>query len=92
MRDAKLLPKGYQQLTSAGAVLTPTVPSGASWALIKTETKAVRWRDDGTNPDGSTGMLLDVGDEFWYTGALNKLRLIEDGATSTAKVSIAYYA
>lgn len=92
IRDALSSPKGYQKVTSAGTVITPTVPAGASRALIKTETKGVRWRDDGTNPDGTTGMLIDTGDEFWYTGSLAKLRLIEDGGTSTAIVHFAYYA
>lgn len=91
-KDTPLEPKGYQQLTSAGAVLALTVPVGARYALLKPETKAFRYRDDGVDPSGTVGMLVDVGDEFWYTGKLGKLRFIEDGATSTAKLSVLYYA
>lgn len=91
IRDASLQPLGYEQLTSAGAALTPTVPSGARYILIKVETKAFRWRDDGTNPTGTVGTPIDVGDEFFYTGKPGAIRLIEDGATSTGKLNLTYY-
>jgi len=92
VRDATLQPKGYQKLTSAGSVLTPTVPSGAGRMLVKAETKAFRWRDDGTNPTGTDGMSIDTGDELWYTGQARAIRFIEDGGTSTATLHISYYA
>ena len=91
-RDATLQPKGYVKVTSAGSVITPSVPSGAGRVIVKCETKGFRWRDDAVNPDGTTGMLIDVGDELFYTGQLRALRFIEDGATSTGTLHFAYYA
>jgi hypothetical protein len=92
VKDATMSPKGYTKTVSAGAVITLTVPAGASRVLLKAETKGFRWRDDGTNPDGTTGMLIDTGDEFWYTGQLRAIRLIEDGASSTATLHASFYA
>ena len=91
VKDATLKPLGYTKTASAGSVLTPTIQAGARYLMIKCETKAFRWRDDGTNPDTNTGMLIDVGDEFWYSGNLAALRFIEDGATSTATLHISQY-
>lgn len=95
VRDGCLEPKGYEQIVSAGAafgLVTTGTAEGAKYALLKAITKAFRWRDDGTDPTGTTGMLIDIGDEFMYTGKLAKLRLIEDGATSTATLQVAKYA
>lgn len=89
VKDQALKPLGYQQLTSLSAATALTVPAGARFALLKTETQPVRWRDDGTNPTAAIGMLLDVGDEFWYTGALKKLKVIE--TTASATLNVAYY-
>ncbi len=92
VKDSPLEPKGYVQLTSAGVVLTPTVPAGSKYAMISVQTKGVRFRDDGTNPTGTTGVLIPVGIMYWYSGKVGALRFIEDGATSTAKVDILFYA
>jgi len=89
-RDATLSPKGYQKISAPDTATALTVPSGAGRALIKTETQAVRWRDDGTNPTTTDGMLIDVGDEFWYTGQLKAFRVIS--AVAGAVVHVNYYA
>lgn len=94
-RDTILQPKGYSKITSLNTAKTlgggslGAVPAGAKYALIKTETQAVRWRDDGTNPTATDGMLIDVGDEFWYTGQLRSLSLLETAASAT--VHVAFY-
>lgn len=89
-----LSPFGYQQITSLSAATALTVPAPtnavpATLALIQAEVQNVRWRDDGTNPTASVGMLLVVGDILPYTGDLSKLKFIE--ATTGAKLNVSYY-
>lgn len=90
VRDTTLQPKGYQKIAGLAASTSLSVPAGAKYALIKTETQTVRWRDDGVDPTTTDGMLIDVGDEFWYTGQLTEIEFIQTAATATLHVS--YYA
>jgi len=93
VRDAKLKPKGYQQILAAtldAGATNLTVPAGASYALLKAEAQAIRWRDDGVAPTTSAGMIIDVGDEFWYTGELSAIEFISD--TAGAILNVSYYA
>ena len=93
VRDQLLKPLGYEQLTSAGAVLVPTVPAGACRIMIVAETKAIRIRDDGTNPSGTVGFIIPANTIYYYTSSKpGALRIIEDGGTSTAKINLLYYA
>lgn len=89
IRDAIMQPKGYVKVTglSSAVQLSASVPSGASRCLLKVETQPVRWRDDGSNPTSTDGMLIDVGDEFWYTGQVKALRFIETAASATLHIS-----
>ena len=88
---------GYQQLTSLSSSTGLTVPQkdlnglagSATFAVIRCETQAVRYRDDGTAPTASVGMPLAVGDVLEYDGDLNKIRFIEQAAS--AKINILYY-
>lgn len=89
-RDVTLQPKGYQKLTPT-TVTGLTVPAGATYALIKTETQVVRWRDDGEDPTATDGMKIDVGDEFWYPGQLTKILFLDTGAGAST-VHVSYYA
>lgn len=84
-----LTAKGYQQITSLSAAAAMTVPSGATVALIQAETKDIRWRDDGTNPTSSVGMILPAGTSVFFTGSLSAFRAIETAAS--AKLNISYY-
>ena len=85
----RVVPIGHEQIacvTSTGL----TVPSGAQYALITTETQNARFRDDGTAPTATVGQLIKTTDPpLWYTGKLSKLRFIE--AASAAKINVAYY-
>lgn len=82
---------GYQQITSLSAATALTVPAGAARAVIQCETQNVRWRDDGTSPDATTGMLMKTTDQpYLYEGQLARLKFIE--ATANAKLNIVYYA
>lgn len=82
-------PCGYQQITSLSASTGLTVPANATRALIVPESKAVRYRDDGTAPTASVGMPLAVAQPLWYTGQLGSLRFIEQSASAT--LNVLYY-
>lgn len=90
LRDATLSPKGYQKISSLNTVKTITAASSlaTSRALIKVEGQSVRWRDDGVDPTTTDGMLIDVGDEFWYTGQVRALRFIETAASAVLHVNL----
>lgn len=88
-KPSGLTAKGYQQITSLSSAATLTVPAGATCAIIQAETKDVRWRDDGTSPTSSVGMVLTAGAEVFYTGALAAFAAIETAAS--AKLNISYY-
>lgn len=83
------VPISFQQLAvPAGAVfLTP--PAGAQFAIITVETAAVRWRDDGTAPTSTIGMLQAIGSTFTYFGNLAKIQFIQVAAG--ASLDITYY-
>lgn len=90
---------GYQQITSLSSSTGLTLPSteqhGVSMApaklvLLQAETQNVRWRDDGTAPTASVGMILYAGaDPYPYDGDLNKIRFIEVAAS--AKLNCSYF-
>lgn len=88
---------GYQQITSLSSSAGLTVPTKdvngligtPRFALIRCETQAVRFRDDGVNPTATVGFPLAVGDIFIYDGDLNKIKFIEQAAS--AKLNISFY-
>jgi len=82
-------PLGYQQLTALGTASALTVPDGARLALLQAEGADVRWRDDGTDPTATVGMMLAVGTVMLYTGDLTAFRAIETAAG--AKLNVSYY-
>lgn len=81
---------GYQQITNVSAAVGLTVPAGTSMALIQVETQTVRWRDDGTNPTATVGMVLAPGSTLEYTGSsFGSIKFIEVAASAT--INISYY-
>lgn len=89
---------GYQQLDSLSSATGLLVPSRdptsgmttkANFALIVAEAQDVRWRDDGTAPTATIGMLLKTGVIFQYDGDLSKIKFIE--TAGSAKVNVSYY-
>jgi len=84
-----LRPLGYQQITSLGSATGLTIPRGATVALIRPESQAVRWEDDGTNPTATVGMPLAVGETLPYTGYLEQIKFIQQ--TASAILNISYY-
>lgn len=84
-----LTPKGYQQITDLASAASLTVPTGATVALIQAETQSIRWRDDGTSPTTTVGMVLAAGESVFYTGNLATFKAIE--VTASAKLNVSYY-
>ena len=91
-------PLGYQQITSLSSathLTLPTPPAGflVGYVVIQCEgagTDSVRWRDDGTAPTSSVGMMLDGGQELDYTGDPTMIQFIVDAGSP--KLNISYYA
>jgi hypothetical protein len=80
---------GYQQITSLSAAVGLTVPKFARYARISCTAQAVRWRDDGTNPSATVGMLLPVNTPFFYDGDLSAIKFFE--AAASAVLDVSYY-
>lgn len=91
--DGRRIPLGYQQITSLSSATALTVPSNARLAIINPEIEDVRWRDDGTSPTSSVGMIIKENDYFFYTGSgtgdLSAIKFIE--VASGAKINVSYY-
>ena len=89
-RSGYMEPAGYVQITSlSSAVGLSSIPDGATLAVIQPETQNVRYRDDGTNPTTSVGMILAAGDLLYYTGTMSALKFIE--VSASAKINVTYY-
>ncbi len=76
-------PMGHEFITdlSSSTALTEPTANTENRALIATfqpELNALRWRDDGTAPTTSVGMLLEVGKTLEYIGNLGAIRFIEN--------------
>lgn len=86
---------GFQQLATLTASIGLTVPTAADGTkanacLLVATGQNVRWRDDGTAPTASVGMLLKTTDPpFYYDGDLNAIRFIESAATGV--LNVCYY-
>jgi hypothetical protein len=78
---------GYLQITSLSTATGLSIPKGALVALIQAETTDVRWRDDGTDPTASVGMLIGAGTTLAYTGDLNEISFIQASASATLNIS-----
>lgn len=88
--DGYLTPAGYSQITSvSSAVGLGTIPSGVKLTLIQCESQDVRWRDDGTNPTTSVGVVLQAGQTLVYNGNPSTIKFIE--TTASAKLNVVFY-
>lgn len=85
--DANWQPAGYEQITDLSSAVDLGVKGRA--ALIQAEGDDVRWRDDGTDPTDSVGVLLADGQDMFYTGNLYALKFIE--TTGSGILNISYY-
>lgn len=88
-------PLGYQQL-SAGTLASATaltIPAAVAalqpgYAMIQANGGTVRWRDDGTNPTASVGMLIPDGGELNYVGDISAIKFILSTSSPILDVSI----
>src|SRR6266852_2716499 len=49
---------GFQTITVSSTAIGLTVPRGALFAVAVVETASIRYRDDGTDPTSTVGMLV----------------------------------
>ncbi len=85
-----LSPVGRAQLTGLSSVKGfASVPAGTTIALIQAESQNIRWRDDGTNPSATVGMILVANDTLIYSGTMSAIKFIE--TTASAKINITFY-
>ncbi len=92
--DARFVPLGHAQTATLSAVTAaalPSIPAGATHALIQVLTQNIRWRDDGTDPIVTVGIQIAAGKERLY--ATNDLfaafKMISEVAS--AEINVAYY-
>lgn len=85
-------PLGHEQITgmSTAKRFTSPIPAGAIFAVVTAEVQNVRYRDDGTDPTGSVGMLIKTTDPpITLEGDLKDYVFFEDA--SGAILNVAYY-
>lgn len=86
-------PAGYVQGTGLSSVKgladIGTIPADAKLVMVQAESQSVRWRDDGTNPSASVGMVIIANDILFYSGDFSAIKFIE--TTASAKLNITYY-
>lgn len=80
-----LTPAGFVAMAPTVATTLGPIPKGARIAIINA-VGALSWRDDGTAPTATIGMLVAAGGTFQYTGNLASLQLI-----SAAAVNVSFY-
>lgn len=85
--EGTIQPAGYIQLTSLGSAVGIGSGSGRV-ALIQCLNQKVRWRDDGTNPTTSVGMVIHPGETIFYTGNLRAIKFIEETAGAELNISL----
>lgn len=80
---------GYQQITVlTSAVGLTTIPKGSETVLLQCTGQNVRYRDDGTNPTGTVGMVLVANTMYEFTVAqAPAMRFIETAATAVLNYS-----
>jgi hypothetical protein len=68
------------------------IPFGATYALVQNEGTAARWRDDGTPPTASVGMIISSGtatlpSQSGFSTTLSAVQLIAESGTATLDIS-----
>ena len=98
--DANIVPVAYGQNSSL-TIVRPMWGTNGVWAsepagsptiaLIQAINYPVRWRDDGTNPSETSGMILPVNDQFLYTGDLSAIKFIRADVAETPELNVTLY-
>lgn len=94
---------GFQNFASsalASAVACSSTPMSQAQTGVKANAAqfsvggssgAVRWRDDGTAPTGSSGIRIASGSlPYLYQGDLQKLQFIADAVAGNADMNVSY--
>jgi hypothetical protein len=90
-KDQSLQPLGFQQIAAPASSTALTVPAGARFAMFNVSgTQSVVFRDDGVAPTATVGIILTTGTNYWYTGKLSAVRVIQ--AAASGNLNVAYYA
>lgn len=89
--QSEVSPKGFEQLTVTTESVGLTIPHGTEMAIISQEGGNLRYRDDGTAPDETTGLVSSVGSMITICrNSLDRVRFYRVGDTD-AVLNIAYY-
>ncbi len=81
------VPLGFQQQALSGAAQSlPSIPAGATLAVI-VPTVTITWRDDGVAPTVAIGMVWPANTPIYYCGNLAAFQYIG----STGNVNVSYY-
>lgn len=85
-------PKGFATLTVSTTAVPLVVPKGAVRVVITVEAQPLRWRDDGTSPTATVGLLELAGSRFEIYGkeALLAFEAIRDGGTDSV-LTMSFY-
>jgi len=89
---AGLIPVGFQTISLANSTalgLNTTCITGHTFHF-SVETQNIRYRDDGTNPALTTGVLLASGAAYWLLD-IDPTKLKFQRQTGTAKISLMAY-
>lgn len=90
--DRPLMPLGFDVEPSVAVVASlPSVPTRAAYVYLQAQGGATRWRDDGTDPDSTTGHILANGEDLWYLGDLSKFRFCKSSGEADHNISASYY-
>ncbi len=82
-------PNGFETIAGAATAKGLTPPAKTKLAIIQAVGQNVRWRDDGTDPDATTGMQLVAGSSLVYVGDLTTIKFFEEAAT--VEINVSYY-
>ena len=91
-----MVPLGYCQVGSSALGSASklsancTIPANATMAVLQAESANVRYRDDGTAPTASVGMIVISGAApLLYTGTLTALQII--AASGSPLLDVSFY-
>lgn len=92
--EGQRVPNGFEQITGLSSVQQLTVPAGTRLCFIQADGGSVRWRDDGTNPTPTVGMIMTDNSILVYNAAgetnpFTAIRFIE--VSTTSKLNVSYY-
>ena len=80
---------GFSGIAVSGTVAF-AVPPGANLVVMVAESSPIRWRDDGTSPSASSGVLMaTTAPPYEYCGDPRSIQFIS--AATTAMLSASFY-